>query len=203
MPNAHVNKVVYGGNTLIDLTADNVSRADVQSGKTFHLKDGSTTTGTNIWDAYTQDANAVAGEILNTKTAYVNKVKVTGSMPNRGQQVISVTSIANNIPISNGYHDGSGYAKIDATEAAKLEPDNIRKGITILGVVGDLTGDELVSVTTVAITPTVSSQTVVPTAYSDTTGNPYDYFAQFTVNAIPYTETDNSAGGKTATIAGS
>ena len=203
MPNTYVNKVVYGGNTLIDLTADNVTRADVQSGKTFHLKDGSTTTGTNIWDAYTQDANAVAAEILNTKTAYVNKVKVTGNMPNRGQQVISITTISGSTQISNGYHDGSGYVQIDSTETAKLIADNIRKGVTILGVEGDLTGDELVSVTTVAVTPSTTSQTVVPTAYSDTTGSPYDYFAQFTVNAIPYVETDNAAGGKTATIAGS
>lgn len=203
MANAHINKVIYGGNTLIDLTGDNVTRADVQSGKTFHLKDGSTTTGTNIWDAYTQDANATAAEILFDKTAYVNKNKVTGTMPNRGAQVISITSASINPIILNGYHDGSGYAVVDPTEVAKLDPDNIRKGITILGVVGDLTGDELVSVTTVGVTPTISSQTYVPTAYSDTTGNPYDYFAQFTVNAIPYTETDNSAGGKTAIIAGS
>lgn len=203
MANANINKVVYGGNTLIDLTNDTITRADVINTKSFHLADGSTTTGTCLFDANTRDATAVAGEILTGKTAYKNGTKVTGNMPNRGSQVISVTSIDNNISINNGYHDGSGYAQIDATEAAKITSDNIRKGVTILGVVGDLTGDELVSVTTVAITPKTSSQTVVPTTYSDTTGNPYDYFAQFTVNAIPYVETDNAAGGKTATIAGS
>lgn len=30
----------------------------------------------------------------------------------------------------------------------------------------------------------------------------FDYLAQVTVEAIPYVETDNSAGGKTVTIAG-
>ena len=203
MPNAYINKVIYGGNTLIDLTGDTVTAADVQSGKIFHLKDGSTTTGTNIWDAYTQDADATDAQILYNKTAYVNKNKVTGSMPNRGSQVISITTISTSNMINNGYHDGGGYAQIDATELAKLDPDNIRKGITILGVEGDLTGDELVSVTTLAVTPSTTSQTFVPTTYSDTTGSPYDYFAQFTVNAIPYTESDNVYGGKTATIAGS
>ena len=203
MPNAHINKVIYGGNTLIDLTGDTVTAADVQSGKIFHLKDGSTTTGTNVWDSYTQDADATAAQILSTKTAYVNKNKIVGSMPNRGSQIISLTTLSTSSSINNGYHDGGGYAQIDSTEAAKIIADNIRKGVTILGVEGDLTGDELVSVTTLAVTPSTTSQTFIPTTYSDTTGNPYDYFAQFTVNAIPYTELDNVYGGKTATIAGS
>ena len=196
MANAHINKVIYAGNTLIDLTGDTVTRADVQSGKTFHLKDGSTTTGTNIWDAYTQDGTATAAEILLNKTAYVNKVKVTGSMPNRGQQVISITSASTSVPISNGYHDGSGYATIDSTELSKLIPENIRESVTVLGITGTMSGSEDVHATTSIITPTTSTQVVTPP-----TG--YNYFTQFTVNAIPYVETDNAAGGKTATIAGS
>ena len=200
--NEYINKVVYGGNTIIDLTGDTVTAADVQTGKIFHLKDGSTTTGINNWDSYTQDANATAAEILSGQTAYVNKNKIIGEMPNRGAQVISITSASTSVTINNGYHDGGGYAKIDNTEIAKLLPDNIRKGITILGVEGDLSGDELVSVTTISVTPKVTADTYVPSAYSDTTGQPYDYFAQFTINAIPYSESDNSAGGKTVTIAG-
>lgn len=196
MANAHINKVVYAGNTLIDLTGDTVTRADVQSGKSFHLKDGSTTTGTNTWDAYTQDATATAAEILSNKTAYVNKVKVTGSMPNRGQQIISITSASTSVPISNGYHDGSGYATIDSTELSKLIPENIRESVTVLGITGTMSGSEDVHATTSIITPTTSTQVVTPP-----TG--YNYFTQFTVNAIPYEETDNAAGGKTATIAGS
>lgn len=41
-----VNKVIYGGNTLIDLTSDTVTAADVASGKTFHLANGAQATGT-------------------------------------------------------------------------------------------------------------------------------------------------------------
>lgn len=194
MANANINKVIYGGNTLIDLTGDTVTRADVQSGKTFHLKDGSTTTGTNTWDAYTQDATAVAAEILTGKTAYVNKVKVTGAMPNVGSQVISITSASTTISINNGYHDGSGYAGIDSTELSKLIPNNIRQSVSILGVVGTMSGSEDVNATTATVTPQITAQTFTPP-----TG--FNYFTQFTVNAIPYTETDNAAGGKTATIA--
>ena len=41
------NKVVYNNNTLIDLTGDTVTAADVAEGKTFHLADGSQATGTS------------------------------------------------------------------------------------------------------------------------------------------------------------
>ena len=43
-----INKVVYGSQTLIDLTGDTVSVSDVVSGVTFHLRDGSIGTGTII-----------------------------------------------------------------------------------------------------------------------------------------------------------
>lgn len=41
-----ISKVVYGGNTLIDLTADTVTAASLTSGTTAHGKDGSAITGT-------------------------------------------------------------------------------------------------------------------------------------------------------------
>ena len=41
-----INKIVYAGSTLIDLTADTVTVGDVVSGVTFHLRDGTTGTGT-------------------------------------------------------------------------------------------------------------------------------------------------------------
>lgn len=43
-----INKIVYGNNTLIDLTGDTVSVSDVVSGVTFHLRDGSIGTGTIV-----------------------------------------------------------------------------------------------------------------------------------------------------------
>ena len=173
MANEYINKVVYGGNTLIDLTGDTVAAADVQSGKTFHLKDGSTTTGTNTWDSNTQDATAVAAEILSGKTAYVNKNKITGSMPNIGVQTGSISSKSQQITISQGYHDGSGKINIDPTEQDKLIGGNIKNGVTILGVLGTLTGQEMVSVTTKVVTPAVTTQTYTPPSG-------FDYFSEFT-----------------------
>ena len=62
--NLYTNKVIYGNNTLIDLTPDDVARGDVLSGKKFHLPTGEATTGTCTYDADTSDATAVAAEIL-------------------------------------------------------------------------------------------------------------------------------------------
>lgn len=39
------NKIVYNGNTLIDLTGDDVTAADVLSGKNFHGRDGEAAQG--------------------------------------------------------------------------------------------------------------------------------------------------------------
>ena len=44
MANQYKNKVIYGGQTLIDLTQDDVTAADVQSGKKFHLPSGALAT---------------------------------------------------------------------------------------------------------------------------------------------------------------
>lgn len=194
MANQYVNKVIYGGNTLIDLTADTITAADVINEKTFHDKSGATVTGTCTFDADTSDATAGAAEILNTKTAYVNGAKVTGTMPNRGKQDSTITTKAQQVTINNGYHDGSGKVAIDSTEQAKIIATNIRQGVTILGVEGSMSGTEDMRLQTKSVTPTVSGTTLLPD-----TG--FDGMSQVTVAAIPYTETDNSAGGKTVTIA--
>lgn len=191
--NQYVNKVVYDGQTLIDLTTDTVAASDVLSGKYFHLPSGQRVQGSCAYDADTSDANAVAGEILYGKTAYVNGNKITGSMSNNGSNNVTLTSTAG-ATIPAGYYDGSGSAVLDSASASALVAGNIRQGVTILGVTGsyDPTG-EIVSG---PITATPSSSQQVITAASQG----LDYITQVTVNAIPYTETDNAQGGKTVTI---
>lgn len=193
MPNI-INKVVYNGNTLIDLTGDTVAADKVLSGYTFHLKTGATSAGTCTYDADTSDATATADEILSTKTAYVNGNEVTGSMPNRGGVTGTISTKAEEYTIQSGYHDGSGKVSISSTEQAKIIAENIREGVTILGVEGTMSGSEDVHAQALTVTPTAVSQTVLPE-----TG--YNYLTQVTVNAIPYEETVNAAGGYTATIA--
>ena len=63
----------------------------------------------------------------------------------------------------------------------------------MLGVQGTMSGSEDVNAQTKTVTPSASVQAITPD-----TG--YNYLAQVTVNAIPYSESDNSAGGVTVTI---
>ena len=193
MANQYNNKIIFGGEILIDLTGDTVSASDVLEGKTLHLASGAPTTGTCTFDADTSDANAKAAEILNTKTAYVAGSKVTGSMPNRGAAIGTISTKEQQYTIQNGYHDGSGKVSISSTEQAKIIASNIREGVTILGVLGTMSGSEDVHAQTKTVTPELTSQTVVPD-----TG--YNYLSQVTVNAIPVTRTDNAQGGVTVTI---
>lgn len=193
MANQYKNKVVYNGNVLIDLTQDSVDAAHLLSGYTAHAKSGAPITGTCTFDADTTDADATRAEILNGKTAYVNGVKLTGSMPNNGSNNVTVSSTAGQT-IPAGYYDGSGKAVIDATSSSALTPNNIRQGVTILGVEGTLSAEDGLTVGAIDVTPKATAQTVTA-ASAD-----LDYITQVTVAAIPYTESDNSAGGVTVEI---
>ena len=191
--NQYTNKVIYGGTTLIDLTQDDVTASDVLSGKKFHLPSGAEGTGSCTYDADTSDATAVAAEILSTKTAYKNGSKLTGTMPNRGAVSLTITARDTPVSIAQGYHDGSGSVTI--ADKDKLIADNIREGITILGITGEMSGSEDVKATSASLTPYTTSQTITPTDLGD-----YNSITQVTVAAIAFVETDNAAGGKTVTI---
>lgn len=195
MANQYVNKVVYGGETLIDLTADTITADKLAKNVTAHDKSGAPITGTSTFDADTSDATATAAEILSTKTAYVNGNKVTGSMPNRGAVTGTISTKAQQYTIAQGYHDGSGKVSISSTEQAKIIATNIRQGVTILGVEGTMSGTEDMDIEPAkTVTPATTAQTVLPA-----TG--YDGMAQVTVEAIPVTRTDNAQGGVTVSIA--
>lgn len=189
------SKVVFGNTVLIDLTADTVTADKILSSYTAHDAKGDTITGTCEFDVNSQDATVKVAEILSGKTAYARGTKLTGTMPNNGAVSLSISTIDQEVSIAQGYHDGSGTVSILNTEQAKLIASNIRQGITILGVTGSLEPSSAIKVHAKTVTPSLNSQTVLP-------DSGYDYLSQVTVNAIPYVETENSAGGTTVTIAG-
>ena len=188
-----VNKIIYGGKTLIDLTADTVAAETLLKGATAHDKSGETITGTCTYDSDTSDATAAVAEILTGKTAYVRGTKVTGTMPNKGAVTGTIATLSGKYNIPMGYHDGSGTVGIDSNEASKLIAKNIREGITILGVTGTMSSSEGMTPQSKTVTPSSVAQTVQP-------DEGYNCLASVTVNAIPYTESANSAGGITVTI---
>ena len=188
-----ISKVVYGGNTLIDLTADTVKEDKILKGYTAHGADGEPIVGTCEYDANTQDATATDAEILSGKVAYNKGARITGKMKNNGAVSGTISTKDGAYTVPQGYHDGSGKVQIDSTEKAKLTPANIREGVTILGVAGTMSPSEGEKAQEKTVTPTTSEQTVVPD-----TG--YTCLSSVTVKAVPYVESDNSAGGKTVTI---
>ena len=188
-----ISKVVYGGNTLIDLTADTIVASKLLSGYTAHGADGEPINGACDYDSNTQDATASDSEILKGKTAYVKGTKKTGIMPNNGAVSGKIKTKAGQYTVPQGYHDGSGKVGIDETEQAKLIPGNIREGVTVLGVEGTMSGTEGAVPQSKQVTPSTSQQTILP-------DEGYNYLSQVTVLAIPYVESQNSAGGTTVTI---
>ena len=176
---------IVGTNTFDADTSDaNATNNDILSGKTAYVN-GSKITGVCNYDSNTSDANATNAQILEGKTAYVKGNKITGTMQNIG----SVNGVINNIStpynIQQGYHNGSGIVDINSTEKAKIVPENIKKDVEILGVVGTHEGGGVGQQKTA--NPSGEQQVILP-------DSGYDYLTQVTVNKIPSAEIENQRG---------
>lgn len=193
MANLNNSKIIVGSEVLMDLTADTVTPENLLRGKTAHNKAGAPIVGTCDYDSNTTNDTASADEILVGQTAHAGGALVTGSMPNNGAVHLELQGKNTPVQIPQGYHDGSGIVAMNAADAAKLIPENIRQGVEILDVVGSMTGTEDVKLTTGSVTPSLESQVVLPP-------DGFHGYSQLTVEAIPITRTENAAGGITVTI---
>ena len=193
MPNTYNSKVVLADGTVImDLTADTVDASHLLDGYTAHGADGAPITGTCTFDSDTSDDTAQVAEVLTGKTFHARGTAYTGTMQNRGGNNVTVTGKTGTV-IPAGYYDGSGKAVLDSTSADALVANNIREGITILGVEGTMSGSEGVVAQSKVATPKLTAQTITP-------DSGYTHLSQVTVNAITITYSDNAAGGKTVTV---
>lgn len=194
MADKKINKVVYGNEVLMDLSADTITADKLALGITAHDKSGEPITGTSTKDSDTSDATAAVAEILEGKTAYARGAKLTGTMPDNSDFSGSISTKSQSVSIPLGFTDGSVSVGIDSTEQEKIIASNIKQGITILGVEGEYSG-EGATLQSKTVTPSAAEQTVMPDIG-------YDYLSSVVVEAIPYTETENAAGGITVTIGG-
>jgi len=84
----------------------------------------------------TSGANAAAGDILTTKTAYNASGSVSGSMANNGNTSGTIGAVAGTVTIPAGYTSGG---TVSLTNVSDCTAGNILTGKSILGVSGSLT----------------------------------------------------------------
>lgn len=193
MADKYINKVIIGNDVKLDLTADDITADKLAKGIKAHDKSGAPIVGTSTFDSDTSGDTAVAAEILLGKTAHAKGAKLVGTMPNQGGKTLDITDKAASVSIPMGFHDGSGKAQIAEAEAAKLIPANIREGITVLGVLGTMSGSEGMKPQAKNATPTFAQQEILP-------DEGYNCLSSVTVAAIPVSYTDNEQGGQTLKV---
>lgn len=189
------SKVIYAGQTLMDLTGDDVTVDKLLKGIKAHDSNGDPIVGECEYDVDSSEATAVAAEILKDRTAAVKGEIVKGTMPNNGAVAGKISTKDGEYTVSQGYHDGGGKVVIDPNAVTELKPENIREGRTVLGVTGTMTGNE-------AEKPQ-SSKTVDAPLNEDLIVGPDEGFTCLTevvVKKVPYQEIDNTADGKGITV---
>ena len=134
----------------------------------------------------TADGDITSSDVLTGKTGFSASGSVSGSMANNGSTSGTISTKAGTVTIPAGYTTG-GTVSISSTEQAKVIASNIKSGITILGVEGTYSGEAISVEANKNVTPATTQQVVTPSAG-------YDYLAQVTVAAIPYSETANTYG---------
>ena len=142
------------GGTLIALTRNNVTYYDIS------------------------DSNAVPANLLVGKSAYTSIGRIVGSMPNNGALSYTPTTSQQSIPA--GYTSGGTIGAVTSAIDANITQANIRSGITILGVTGNLEPDKPDQTKT--CTPSTSQQIIEPDIGYE--------LASVTVEAVDMTHAD-------------
>lgn len=156
--NPYVNRVEYGGSTLIDLTGDDITAASVLSGKKFHLPSGAPGTG-SIPTKTASDLSA-SGKTVTVPAGYyatqATKDVTTGSAST------PATSITANPSISVG----SGGLITASVSTSKSVTPSVSAGYVASGTAGtvSVSGSATQQLSTQAaqtITPGTSAKTAV------------------------------------------
>ena len=137
------NKVVYGDTVLIDLTGDTATEEKVLAGEIFHDASGARKTGTCAYKDVSGVTAGAADVLAGKKIVNAKGEEVIGAMPNRGAQDGVISTKDGVVAILPGYHDGGGTVALSEAERAKIISENVRLGVTLLGVEGGYAGEGL------------------------------------------------------------
>lgn len=103
------NKIIYGNNTLIDLTGDTATASDVVSGKTFHLASGIQATGTLA-------QSPIKTVTIRIDTNYDNSIVFNGVTSEPSWFVVVGTSYSS----SSAYNNPVVYVLYDGTKTSMM-----------------------------------------------------------------------------------
>lgn len=87
----------------------------------------------------TTGATAVPNHVLNGDSFFGPDGESVGTMPENGDIAETISTKNQVVTIAEGHHSGSGTVQLSATEKAKLISDNVKAGVTLLGVSGKST----------------------------------------------------------------
>lgn len=130
-----------GAQTIRAVKTANISAENIKSGVTVKVGDADDDDRIiGVEGTFTSDADATASDILSGKTAYVNGLKVTGTVGNKAATTYNVSS--GNQTISAGQYLG-GTQTIRGVTTSNISAGNIKTGVIIK--VGDAADDDRIA----------------------------------------------------------